>query len=196
MLSELLCVMAASHGERVFLLRRSLSPLARQGRLHFRILLIFFSSTLLPRLSAHLLVQLSFTFRSDARTSKGSVPFPILALSSGTGCHFLLAMVKLFRLEQAAIFYWSRSNCVVWNRLPLSVGHGQTVSSGTGCHFLLVTVKLCRLEQAAIFCWSRSNSVVWNMLPFSVGHVHTISSGTGCHFLLAVFTPCRVSRLS
>ena len=157
---------------------------------------MIFSSTLLPRLSSHLLVHVSFVFRSNARTSKGSVPFPILALSSGTGWHFLLVMVKPFRLEQAAIFYWSRSNCVVWNRLTLSVGHGQTVSSGTGCHFLLAMVKLCHLEQAAIFCWSRSDRVVWNKLPFSVGHVHTISSGTGCHFLLAVFTPCRVSRLS
>ena len=63
--------------------------------LRHHILQIFFSCTLPPGLSAHLLIHASSAFRSDARISKSSALFLILALSSGIGFHFLSAMLRL-----------------------------------------------------------------------------------------------------
>ena len=105
---------------------------------------------------------------------KGSVHFVMLVMSSGTCFHFLFVMLKPCCLEHAPIFCSSCSNLVVWNRLPFSVCHAQTLLSGIGSHF----------------CLSCSNPVVWNRLPLSVRHAQTLLSGIGSHFLFVMLKPC------
>ena len=43
--------------------------------------------------------HVSVVFRSDPRSSKGSAPFLVLALSSGIGSHFLFVVLKPCRLS-------------------------------------------------------------------------------------------------